>query len=298
MAILIGRAVPAKGRLERDVFYRLGEEGPFQRIGTLYFSIRYHLNGSCGSPPKLYYELLNSLAMKICALQKTTLIDYPGRVAATVFTAGCNFRCPWCYSKELVLPELIASQPVISEEDILEFFEGKKGLLEGVVLCGGEPTLHPDLPQFIKKIKDLGFEVKLDSNGSNPKMLKDLINAKLIDYVAMDIKLPKERYSSLFAAPISTGNIEESIKILKNSGIGFEFRTTVAPGVHTTDDLENMARWIGEGVPGPKPKYFLQNFRPGRNIDLSFETRRPFPPEFFKEAEIKIKPYVSEIGIR
>ncbi len=240
----------------------------------------------------------NAFPMIICALQKTTLIDYPGHVAATIFTAGCNFRCPWCYSKELVLPELIASRPVISEEEIFEFLEGKKGLLEGIVLCGGEPTLHSDLPQFIKRIKDLGFEVKLDSNGSHPKMLKDLIDTKLVDYVAMDIKLPKERYSSLFAAPIPIENIEESIKILKNSGIDFEFRTTVAPGVHTIDDLEAMARWIGEEVPGPKPKYFLQNFRPGRNIDPEFEARRPFPPEFFKKAEIKIKPYVAEFGIR
>jgi pyruvate formate lyase activating enzyme len=240
----------------------------------------------------------NDFSMKICALQKTTLIDYPGRVAATVFTAGCNFRCPWCYSKELVLPELIAAQPVIPEAEILEFLKGKQGLLEGVVLCGGEPTLHPDLPGFIKKIKDLGFAVKLDSNGSNPRMLKDLIKKKLIDYVAMDIKLPKGRYPMVFGATLSVDDIEESIKILKNSDIGFEFRTTVAPGVHTVDDLEKMARWIGEEVPGRKPKYFLQNFRPGRNIDPSFEARRPFPPEFFKEAEKKVKPFVSEFGIR
>ncbi|MFZ3099977.1 MAG: radical SAM protein, partial [Minisyncoccales bacterium] len=104
--------------------------------------------------------------MKICGLQKTTLIDYPGHVACTVFTAGCNFRCPWCYSKELVLPELIARQPEIPEAEVFEFLKEKQGLLEGVVICGGEPTLHPDLPQFCRKIKDLGFLIKLDSNGS------------------------------------------------------------------------------------------------------------------------------------
>ena len=236
--------------------------------------------------------------MKISAIQKTTLIDYPGHVAATVFTLGCNFRCPWCYSKELVLPELIASQPVIPEEEVMEFLKGKQGLLEGVGICGGEPTLQPDLAKFIKKVKDLGFAVKLDSNGSNPGMLNDLIDKKLIDYVAMDIKLPKERYSLVFGAKLSVDNIEESIKILKNSDIDFEFRTTVAPGVHTVGDLEKMARWIGEGVPGRKPKYFLQNFRPGKNIDPEFEDRRPFPSEFFKEAEARIRPYVSEFGIR
>jgi len=236
--------------------------------------------------------------MKICALQKTTLIDYPGHVAATVFTAGCNFRCPWCYSKELVLPELIAAQPVIPPEEILEFLKGKQGLLEGVVLCGGEPTLHSDLPEFIKKIKDLGFLVKLDSNGSNPKMLKDLIDQKLVDYVAMDIKLPKERYSLVFGGKLSVEDIEESIRILKNSDIDFEFRTTVAPEVHTPGDLGEMAHWIGQEVPGRPPKYFLQNFRPGRNIDPAFESRRPFLPEFFDEALNRIKPFVPDCRVR
>lgn len=236
--------------------------------------------------------------MKICALQKTTLIDYPGHVAATVFTAGCNFRCPWCYSKELVLPELIANQSEISQEEIFEFLKGKQGLLEGVVICGGEPTLHPDLPEFVKKIKDLGFLVKLDSNGSNPKMLRELIDKKLIDYVAMDIKLPKERYSLVFGGRLSVDDIEESIKILKNSDIDFEFRTTVAPGVHTPGDLGEMARWIGQVVPGRSPKYFLQNFRPGRNIDPEFESRRPFGPEFFNDALELIKPFVPDCHLR
>ncbi len=258
--------------------------------------------------------------MKICGLQKTTLIDYPGKVACTVFTAGCNFRCPWCYSKELVLPELIAQQPEIPESEILEFLKEKQGLLEGVVLCGGEPTLHPDLPQFCKKIKDLGFEVKLDSNGSNPKMLKELIDQKLIDYVAMDIKLPKERYATLFCAGqthansarvrpaqsaqsarvrgISVDDIEESIKILKNSDIGFEFRTTCAPTVHTPEDFEIMAKWIGQDIPGRSPKYFLQNFKPGRNIDPKFEDLKPFDNEFFTAALAKIKPYVPDCHLR
>ncbi len=237
--------------------------------------------------------------MKISAIQKTTLIDYPGRVAATVFTVGCNFRCPWCYSKELVLPELIAKQPEISENEVFEFLQTKQGLLEGVVVCGGEPTLHSDLPEFAKKIKDLGFLVKLDTNGSNPKMLKDLIDKKLIDYVAMDIKLPKERYSKLFANNnITAGDIEESIRILKNSEIDFEFRTTVAPGVHTPDDLGQMARWIGQEIPGRLPKYFLQNFRSGRNIDPVFEAKKPFGPEFFEQALGKIKPFVPNCRVR
>jgi pyruvate formate lyase activating enzyme len=236
--------------------------------------------------------------MKICAIQKTTLIDYPGHVAATVFLAGCNFRCPWCYARELVFPELIAKQPEISQDEVFEFLDEKKGYLEGIVLCGGEPTLNQELPEFIKKIKDRGFLVKLDSNGSNPKMMKKLIDDKLIDYVAMDIKLPKDRYPLVFGSALSMDDIEESIKILKNSDIDFEFRTTCAPGVHTTDDLARMAKWIGEEIPGRKPKYFLQNFRPERTIDPKFESLRPFPPEFFKEAGEKIKPFVPDCRLR
>jgi pyruvate formate lyase activating enzyme len=254
--------------------------------------------------------------MKICAVQKTTLIDYPGHVAATVFLAGCNFRCPWCYSKELVLPELIAQQPEIFQEDFFAFLEGKKGLLEGIVLCGGEPTLNPELPEFIKKIKTMGFLVKLDTNGSNPKMLQELIDGKLIDYVAMDIKLPKERYSLVFCGgpipakksglnagvrfpqKLRVEDIEESIKILKNGEVDFEFRTTVAPGVHAPDDLAIMAKWIGQEVPGIPPKYFLQNFRPERTIDPEFENKRPFPPEFFNEALELIKPFVPDCRVR
>jgi len=236
--------------------------------------------------------------MKICALQKTTLIDYPGHVAATVFLAGCNFRCPWCYSKELVLPELIASQPEITQSDFFAFLKEKQGLLEGVVLCGGEPTLNPELPEFIKRIKDLGFKVKLDTNGSNPKMLKELIDAKLLDYVAMDIKLPKNRYSLVFGAPMSPEMIEQSIFALKNSDIGFEFRTTCAPGIHTSDDLALMAEWIGRKVAGRSPKYFLQNFRNERTIDPEFEKQRPLPPEFFEEAIAKIRPFVPDCRIR
>jgi pyruvate formate lyase activating enzyme len=225
--------------------------------------------------------------MKIVAVQKVTLIDYPGRVAATVFLAGCNFRCPWCYSKELVLPELYAALPGIPEKDLFAFLEGKRGYLEGVVLCGGEPTVNPELPAFIKKIKDAGFLVKLDTNGSNPGMVEGLIKDKLIDYVAMDIKLPKERYARVFNGLIPVENIQKSIDILKNSSIDFEFRTTVVPGVHTEEDLISMAQWIGgpsvsSGSKGErKPKYFLQNFRAERNIDPAFEQIKPYDDEFF-----------------
>jgi pyruvate formate lyase activating enzyme len=224
--------------------------------------------------------------MRIVAIQKTTLIDYPGRVAATVFLAGCNFRCPWCYSKELVLPELIKTAPEIPEQKILEFLRGKKGYLEGIVLCGGEPTVNPDLPQFIQKIKDMGFLVKLDTNGSNPEMLDALIGKKMIDYVAMDIKLPKERYGQVFFAAVPVENIQKSIDVLKISGVDYEFRTTVVPGVHTEEDLVSMAQWAGGGK--NPPKYFLQNFRAERNIDPAYSAIKPYPDEFFARVCAKI----------
>ena len=155
--------------------------------------------------------------MIIGGLQKTTLIDYPGKIACTVFLSVCNFRCPWCYSGELVLPEKILKQPRISEKEFFNFLRERKGLLEGVVICGGEPTVNKDLPQFIEKIKRMGYFIKLDTNGSNPKMLKDLIDTKLIDYVAMDIKAPidSEIYKKILREGVKLDDIKESIEILK-----------------------------------------------------------------------------------
>lgn len=193
--------------------------------------------------------------MLIGGLQKVTLIDYPGKVAATVFLTGCNFRCPFCYSKELVLPEEIKKQPVISEKDFFDFLKERKDLLQGVVLCGGEPTISEDLPEFCEKIKEMGYLVKLDTNGSNSKMIKKLIKERLIDYVAMDIKAPKEKYDFYSGKKADIKKIKKSVDILKQGKIDFEFRTTVAPGLKKQDILE-IADWIG----GKKVSYFLQEF--------------------------------------
>ena len=193
--------------------------------------------------------------MLIGGLQKVTLIDYPGKVAATVFLTGCNFRCPYCYSSEVVLPETIKDQPRISEKVFFDFLKERQGLLEGVVLCGGEPTISENLPQFCKKIKEMGYLVKLDTNGSNPEMLKELINNNLIDYVAMDIKAPKDKYDFYSGNKADIKKIKKSVEILKQGKIDFEFRTTVAPGLKESDFLE-IANWIG----GENVKYFLQEF--------------------------------------
>ncbi|MDD4738303.1 MAG: anaerobic ribonucleoside-triphosphate reductase activating protein [Candidatus Pacebacteria bacterium] len=198
--------------------------------------------------------------MKIGGLQKVTLIDYPGKIACTVFLSGCNFRCPFCYSKELVLPEEIKNHPAISSEDFFNFLEGKKGLLDGCVVCGGEPTVNgEELIDFCKKIKDMGFLVKIDTNGSNPELLEDLISKKLIDYIAMDVKAPleKEKYGKATGVKdIDINKIKKSINLIKDSGVDYEFRTTISPQIHSIEDIIQIAKEVS----GSK-RYFLQQLR-------------------------------------
>lgn len=231
--------------------------------------------------------------MKIGGLQKTTLIDFPGRIAATVFLVGCNFSCPWCYSSEIVLPEKIKDHPLISEKEFFKFLKERKGLLEGVVVCGGEPTVYKDLPSFIRKIKKMGYFVKLDTNGSNPKMLEGLIKKNLIDYVAMDVKLPKGRYKEVFGGKTGAEDIERSIKILNGSKIDFEFRTTIVPTIHQKEDILEIVRWIS-----PAKKYFLQNFRAEKTIDPAFIEIKPYSQEWLLEVQKIIAPFFEICQIR
>ncbi len=241
--------------------------------------------------------------MEIGGLQKLTLIDYPGRLAATVFIIGCDFRCPFCYSPELVLPEKIKNQPRIPEKDFFDFLKKRKGLLEGVVICGGEPTIHQKLPDFCQKIKKLGYLIKLDTNGSNPEMLKKLINPPpslrsksgegLIDYVAMDIKAPKAKYSEAAGVKVNIKKIEESINILKNDKIDCEFRTTVVPTIHKKEDIIKIAQWLS-----PAKRYYLQNFRPEKTINPKFEKIKPYPQEYLLEIQKVISPFFEICQVR
>ncbi|MDI6602815.1 MAG: anaerobic ribonucleoside-triphosphate reductase activating protein [Patescibacteria group bacterium] len=231
--------------------------------------------------------------MILGGLQKTTLIDFPGKIAATVFISGCSFRCPWCYSPELVLPERIKSHPQISEKEFFNFLKERKGLLEGICITGGEPSLNKDLPDFIKKIKKLGYLAKLDTNGSNPQMLKKLIDEKLVDYVAMDIKGPKERYSEFVGRKIDIKKIQRSIDILKQGKTDYEFRSTVVPSLHTKEVVIEMAKWIR----GAK-RYYLQNFRPEKTIDPKFEKIKPYPQEYLLEIQKAISPFFEICQLR
>lgn len=235
--------------------------------------------------------------MKIGGLQKVTLVDYPGKLACTVFLSGCNFRCPFCYSKELVLQEEIKKHPEISEKDFFDFLEEKRGLLEGCVLCGGEPTIHgEELISFVRKIKDKGFLVKLDTNGTNPETIKRLLDENLLDYIAMDIKAPldEEKYSSAAGVSVNIEKIKESVDLIKNSKVDYEFRSTIVPSIHLREDIIRMAEDIS-----PAEKYFLQGFRGEKGtIDGNLKDVRPFSDEFMKEAGEEIKSNFRVFKIR
>ncbi len=191
--------------------------------------------------------------MNISGLQKMTLLDYPGKIACTVFLPGCNLRCPFCHNASLVLPERIS--PAMTQEELLQFLKKRQGCLDGICVTGGEPTLHKDLPELLTAIRDLGFSVKLDTNGTRPEVLKSLLDAKLLDYVAMDIKNSPEQYTHTCGGIDVLPQVDESIRILMDSGVDYEFRTTVLHPYHTPEDLTAIGHWIR----GAR-RYFIQAF--------------------------------------
>lgn len=217
--------------------------------------------------------------MRIYGFQKTTLLDYPGHVAATVFTGGCNFRCPFCHNASLVLQT--EKPPLISAEEVLEHLEKRKGILEGVCITGGEPTLEKDLKQFILQCKELGYLVKLDTNGYRPTPLSELIEEGLIDYVAMDIKASLKNYAEVTGCPdIDTEKVLESIRILKTSGIAYEFRTTVVKGLHTVEEFEEIGKLLSGCT-----LYCLQAFQESENILGRYTSHVPMTPFSVQEME-------------
>ena len=192
--------------------------------------------------------------MTVKGLQKLTLLDFPSRLAATVFLGGCNMRCPFCHNASLVVRN---GGENISEEQLLSFLESRRGKLSGVCITGGEPTLYRELPSFINKIRALGFAIKLDTNGTNPDMLASLIREGLVDYVAMDIKSSRAGYPRASGIPdIDVSKIDESVKILLSGKVDYEFRTTLVRELHSLSDMEDIGRWIS----GAK-RYFLQSFK-------------------------------------
>lgn len=214
--------------------------------------------------------------MLVGGLQKLTLVDFPGKVAAIIFTKGCLFRCPYCHNPDLVLPERGVELPIAEVKD---FLESRKDFLDGICVSGGEPTLHKDLPEFISYIKELGYAVKLDTNGVTPQMVRELIDKKLVDYFAMDLKSTWQKYQTI--ANLAPGkerfieNCKETFKIIQESSVPHEWRTTVLPGIHQEEDFIEMASWL---IPGEQ--YFIQDINYAVTLDQGLDkTKRINVPQ-------------------
>lgn len=224
--------------------------------------------------------------MRIGGLQKLSLIDYPGKLSCIVFTIGCNLRCPYCYNVDLVRE----TSPTYPEEEVFKFLENRRGLLDGVVVTGGEPTLQPDLAEFCSRVKDLGFLLALETNGTNPDVLGDLFSRGLVDFVAMDIKAPLFKYPEITRAKVDVNNIRRSIAMILESGVDHEFRTTCYPslGIEDFEEIFQLAR-------GAK-KYALQQFSPKRTLAESVP--EPYPEDFLMDLKGLAEKYLDHVDLR
>ena len=231
----------------------------------------------------------------ICGLQKMTLLDYPGKIACTVFLGGCNFRCPFCHNSELFMGK---PEKLMEEEDFFRFLSKRKGLLDGVCVSGGEPTLYKELPAFLARIKELGFFVKLDTNGYRPEVLKELVEKKLVDYVAVDVKNSPAMYAQTVGLEtLDLAKIRESLAFLISGDTAYELRTTLVAQLHTEASIQDMGAWLGGLVPGRKPqKLFLQTFV-DRDTVLFDGLSTPETETTAKFAKI-LEPFVEEVTIR
>jgi pyruvate formate lyase activating enzyme len=227
--------------------------------------------------------------MIIGGLQKTTLIDYPGKVAAIIFTSGCNMKCHYCYN-----PEMRNFSPKITEKDFFDFLDKRKEKLDAITITGGEPTAQADLCEFIKKIKDRGFLVKVDTNGTNPSVLKRLFDAKIADYVAMDIKAPLEKYREVANCFVNEAAIKDSIEIIISRAPDYEFRTTIVKGQLQMEDMEN----IGKLIKGAK-RHYSQKFMPTENLnDRAFKLMAGYSDDEMEKIKTIMGGYVKESFIR
>ena len=227
--------------------------------------------------------------MKIHGLQKMTLLDYPGKIACTVFLAGCDFRCPFCHNSELITGD---AEVIMDDKELLDFLKKRQGVLEGVAITGGEPLLRKDIKELLVGIKELGYPVKLDTNGNHPAILKELVNEGLVSYVAMDVKNSKERYAQTIGLEeFDIANVDESINFLLNSDIDYEFRTTALKELHDESSFEAIAGWI-EGA----KNYYIQNFVDRDTV--VFDGLHGFDEEELKRFSEIVTPHVNKVGIR
>jgi pyruvate formate lyase activating enzyme len=228
--------------------------------------------------------------MKIGGFQKTSLLDYPDRISAIVWVSRCNFRCPFCYNKNLAL----GTAELFPEDEILSFLSKRKEQLEGVVISGGEPLLQEDIVDFIEKIKKLRFPVKIDTNGAFPEKLGELLEKQLVDYVAMDVKAPRGKYREIVGVDVDISKIEESIDLIKNKAPAYEFKTTFIPNFLKKEDIIEIAKWI-EGADA----YYLQQFKPiSPLMSSALENAVPYSRDYFFETLTAIKTLFKCCAVR
>lgn len=233
--------------------------------------------------------------MLIGGVQELTTLDFPGRLAAVVFTLGCNFRCGYCHNPQFVDKEQTKKtfKEIVPEEIFFKFLEKRKGKLEGVCISGGEPAIQPDILEFARKIKQAGFLVKLDTNGTKPRVLEKMITEKVVDFFAMDIKTSLPRYKEIVKSDFSAEEIKKSKEIIQNSGLPYEFRTTAVKGKHTAEIFEEIGEWL-KGAEA----YFIQNFRNKKTLAEEYKKEKGFSEEELAKFKVLMEKYVKNCGIR
>ncbi|MGM5483081.1 MAG: anaerobic ribonucleoside-triphosphate reductase activating protein [Nanobdellota archaeon] len=230
--------------------------------------------------------------LPIKGLQKTSLIDFSPYTTSVVFLGGCNFRCKYCHNFDLVLN--YKDLPTLKEKDLINFFISKKGWIDAVTITGGEPTLYPELIDFLRELKKLGLKIKLDTNGTNPDLLWDMLDEGLLDYVAMDFKAPFNKYENITVFPVDTDKLKRSISLIRNSNVDYEFRITVVPGLVDKEDIQNICHYLKDSK-----RFAIQAFR-GRYglLDKSFEDVNGFSGPELKEMKELAEPYFKEVILR
>lgn len=228
--------------------------------------------------------------MKIGGFQKTSLLDYPEQVSSIIWTVGCNFNCPFCYNVDVVNK---TAKP-ISEKEIFSYLEKRKKVIDGLVISGGEPLLQKDITYFCEKVKKLGYLIKIDTNGTFPEKLKELIDKKLVDYIAMDVKAPKKKYSKLSGKKVDVKKIQKSIDIIRNSGLDYEFKTTFVPDLLSKKDIKEIGKWLDGSE-----KYFLQQFKNNTTtLSSDIQTKKSYSEEELLDALEEVKPFFKYCDIR
>ncbi len=235
--------------------------------------------------------------MELKGWVRTSLLDYPGRIACVLFTGGCNFRCPPCQNADLVLRP--AELPTLPEDEVWAYLARRAGRVEGVVLTGGEPTVQPDLLDFLRRLRRFPQAVKLDTNGYRPDVLAAALAEGLVDDVAMDIKGPPEKYGLLSGRPdLDLERIRRTISLLRSSGLPYEFRTTVIPGLLVEEDIESIARWLASEAGSSFLRYVLQQFRPWNTLSPTLRKARPYPSERLQQMAELARRWIGPVEVR